>query len=127
MALLLSPSPAASAESVGQPWTEEDIEALAVTLSGECYDEEPEDKRRVCEVVLNRVSTGFGNTIQDVLSAPKQFEGYWSQSRPASLDDYAIAEESIKDWYSNGCRPLSKWLFFESGEGHKNRFYAELK
>lgn len=126
LALLLA-SPTAIAEQNRPPWTEEDIEALAMTLSGECYDGEPEDKRRVCEVVLNRVSAGFGGTIQDVLSEPNQFEGYWSQSRPVSLDDYVIAEESIKDWYSNGCRPLSPWLFFESGDGHANEFYAELK
>ena len=44
-------------------WSEEDLQAMALTLAGECYDDKEDDKRKVCEVILNRVSVGqFGGT-----------------------------------------------------------------
>ena len=50
---------------------------MALTLAGECYDHKTQDKRRVCEVVLNRVSDGrFGSSIMEVLTAKSQFAGY---------------------------------------------------
>ena len=49
---------------------------MALTLAGECYDHKTQDKRRVCEVVLNRVSDGrFGSSIMEVLTAKNQFAG----------------------------------------------------
>ena len=56
---------------------------MALTLAGECYDDKGEDKRKVCEVILNRVSDGRfgGTTVIEVVSAENQFNGYWHQSR----------------------------------------------
>lgn len=105
-------------------WTDEELQAMALTLAGECYDDKELDKRRVCEVILNRVSDGRfgGNTIIEVLSAKNQFSGYWTQSRPVSENDLAIAEQALRDWYDNGCEPLSEYLFFSAGENRENSF-----
>ncbi len=108
-------------------WTQEELDAVARTLAGECYDDKEHDKRLVCEVILNRVSDGgFGNTVIDVLTAKYQFAGYWSQSRPVSENDYAVAEQALKDWYANGCQPLSEYLFFAAGPNRENEFRKEF-
>lgn len=109
------------------PWTEDDVYYMALTLSGECYDDEPEDKRKVCEVILNRISDGRfgGDTVYEVVSCDYpciQFSGYWQQSRPISENDREIAEQALRDWYANGCEALSEWLYFSAGPNHKNIF-----
>lgn len=106
-------------------WSEEDLQAMALTLAGECYDDKGEDKRKVCEVILNRVSDGRfgGTTVIEVVSAENQFNGYWHQSRPVSENDLAIAEQTLKDWYNNGCEPLSEYLYFSAGDNRENSFH----
>lgn len=99
---------------------------MALTLSGECYDDKVEDKRKVCEVILNRVSTdGFPDDIVSVLSYPNAFSGYWSQPREVSDNDYKVASEALRDWYDNGCQPLSEYLFFTAGDNRENVFREE--
>lgn len=108
------------------PWTEAELDAMVRTLAGECYDQMVEDKRRVCEVILNRVSDGrFGDSVIEVLSAENQFSGYWTQSRPVSENDYEVAEQALRDWYDNGCKALSEYLFFSAGDGLENVFRSE--
>lgn len=110
-------------ESDEPQWTDEELQAMALTLAGECYDDKELDKRRVCEVILNRVSDGrFGDSIIEVLSAKNQFSGYWTQSRPVTENDLAVAEQALRDWYDNGCEPLSEYLFFSAGENRENTF-----
>ncbi len=105
------------------PWTPDELWIMALTLAGECYDDKENDKRLVCEVILNRVSDGrFGDTIYDVLSAENQFDGYWHQSRPVSDNDLDVAIQALTDWYANDCKPLSKYLFFTAGENRENVF-----
>ena len=105
------------------PWTEAELDAMVRTLAGECYDQMVEDKRRVCEVIRNRVSDGrFGDSVIEVLSAENQFSGYWTQSRPVSENDYEVAEQALRDWYDNGCKALSEYLFFSAGENRENSF-----
>lgn len=109
------------------PWSVEEVEAMALTQAGECYDDKPDDKRLVCEVILNRVSSdGFGDTILDVLTKPNQFDGYWSQSRSVSKNDYEVVVQALKDWYDNDCQPLSEYLFFEAGDNRENEFRKEF-
>ena len=57
-----------SIAKVAQPqWSEIERHAIAKTLAGECYDDKELDKRRVCEVILNRVSNkNFADTILEV-------------------------------------------------------------
>lgn len=115
-------------DALQYPWSEEDVEAMVLTLAGECYDDKPDDKRLVCEVILNRVSSdGFDDTIYGVLTAPNQFDGYWSQSRAVSENDYDIVMQALKDWYGGDCQPLSQWLFFEAGNNRENEFREEFK
>lgn len=110
-----------------RPWSDEDVEAIVLTLAGECYDDKTEDKRLVCEVILNRVSAGCfgGQTVLEVVSSPNQFDGYWRQSRPVSEDDYAVAEDALADWYAIGCQPLSDPLYFVAGDNRENVFRSE--
>lgn len=109
------------------PWSDEDVEAMVLTLAGECYKDKEQDKRLVCEVILNRVSAGNfgGDTVLAVVSAPNQFDGYWRQSRPVSENDYGVAEQALSDWYAGGCQPLSELLYFEAGENRENVFRSE--
>lgn len=105
------------------PWTQEELQALARTLSGECYDDKPEDKRKVCEVILNRVSAGrFGDGIVAVVTAKSQFIGYWNPSRSISANDLEVAERALRDWYAGNCEPLSDYLFFVAGPNRENVF-----
>ena len=108
-------------------WTKAELEAMALTLAGECYDDKEQDKRKVCEVILNRVSSDeFPDSILDVITAPNQFNGYWTQSRPVSENDYEVAEQALWNWYDNDCEPLSQWLFFTAGENRENEFRDEF-
>mgnify|MGYP002543464733 CR=1 FL=1 len=107
-------------------WTDEEIETMVLTLAGECYDDKVQDKRLVCEVILNRVSDGrFGDSVLEVVSAPNQFAGYWEQSRPISDNDYDVASEALNDWYENDCEALSEYLFFVAGDNRENVFRSE--
>ena len=118
-------TPAPTVEEPVYCWTEEDVEAMALTLAGECYDDKPHDKRLVCEVILNRVCKGFEDTPLEVCSAPHQFNGYAHQSRPVSENDYEIVIQTLKDWHDNDYLPLSKWLFFSAGDNRENIFREE--
>ena len=109
-------------------WSRDELYAIAKTLAGECYDDKELDKRRVCEVILNRVSNSkFANTILEVLTTPGAFNGYWRQSRPITENDYAVAEQALRDWYDGGCEPLSEWLFFSVGSKRENVFRSKYR
>ena len=109
-----------------KPFSDEEVEAIVRTLAGECYDDKMADKRKVVEVIVNRVSDGgFGENVIDVVTAKGQFAGYWNQSRPVSESDIQIAEETLTDWYANDCKALSEYLFFSSGPNRENVFRSE--
>lgn len=116
-----------SASSQSPEWTESDLQAIVRTLTGECYDDKEDDKRRVCEVILNRVSAGgFGDTILEVVTAENQFDGYWNPLREASENDLVVAEQTLKDWYENECKMLSEYLFFNAGDNRENEFRSKF-
>jgi len=109
-----------------KPFSDEEVEAIVRTLAGECYNDKMADKRKVVEVIVNRVSDGgFGENVIDVVTAKGQFAGYWNQSRPVSESDIQIAEETLTDWYANDCKALSEYLFFSSGPNRENVFWSE--
>lgn len=109
-----------------EPFTDEEVEAIAKTLAGECYDDKLNDKRLVVEVILNRVSDGrFGESVIEVVSAKGQFIGYWKQSRPVSDSDIEIAKETLREWYKNDCKKLSEYLFFYAGPNRENVFVTQ--
>ncbi|GEM_PF-2063592 len=108
------------------PFSDEEVEVIAKTLAGECYDDKLNDKRLVVEVILNRVANGrFGESVIEVVTAEGQFNGYWKQSRSISDSDIRIAKETLRDWYSNDCKKLSEYLFFCSGPNRENKFRTE--
>lgn len=121
-----TPEPAAPVPeptATPDPWAADDVEAIARTLSGECYDDKLEDKRLVAEVILNRVSDGrWGDTVIEVVTAKNQFHGYWNPSRDVSDTDREIATQTLRDWYANDCAALSEYLFFEAGPNRENVF-----
>lgn len=121
--IIQSAPPAPVQPPIPDPWTDEDVEAVARTLSGECYEDKPNDKRLVAEVILNRTSDGrWGNTVTEVVTAKSQFHGYWKPSRDISDNDREIATEALRDWYTNDCKALSDYLFFEAGPNRENVF-----
>jgi len=104
-----------------------EVELVAKTLRGECYDDQPDDKREVVKVICNRVSApGFGDSIEAVITAPRQFVGYRPGNVPTA-DDYAIAREILTEWYDGGCVPLGEYLFFSSGDDRQNVFRKEWR
>jgi spore germination cell wall hydrolase CwlJ-like protein len=106
-----------------EPFTDEEVEVIAKTLAGECYDDKLNDKRLVVEVILNRVSDGrFGESVIEVVSAKGQFNGYWKQNRPVSDSDIRIAKETLREWYENDCKKLSEYLYFCAGPNKENVF-----
>lgn len=116
-------TPAPEPTVTPDPWTDDEVEAIARTLSGECYEDKLEDKRRVAEVILNRVSNGqWGSTVIEVVTAKGQFHGYWNPSRDISDSDREIATQALRDWYANDCTALSEYLFFEAGPNRENVF-----
>lgn len=114
-------------EEVVEPqtlWSDDELQAIAQTLAGECYEDMEHDKRLVCEVILNRVSDErFAETIIGVLETPGAFQGYWHQSRAVSENDLAVAEQTLQDWHANNCQPLSHFRFFCAGGNRENIFY----
>ena len=114
-------------ETVPQdPWTDEEVEAIARTLSGECYEDKPGDKRLVAEVILNRVADGYwGDTVTEVVTAKSQFHGYWKPSREITDNDREIAIAALCDWYENDKKALSEYLYFEAGPNRENVFRKE--
>ena len=100
----------------------EELEAVAKVLSGECYDDEVEDKINVCWVICNRVEDGnFGDGFIGVLTKKHQFSGYWHQSREVSGNDYAVAKEVLDAYYA-GAEPKHDYLYFTGGTGKTNNF-----
>jgi len=132
-------APASTPEETSEPEPtpplvpEHEIELVAKTLRGECYDNQHDDKREVVKVICNRVSLvrgpdgeRFGDSIEEVITAPRQFQGYRESNVPTA-NDYEIAREVLTEWYENGCQPMGKYLFFSSGSNHRNVFREKFK
>lgn len=107
------------------PYTLDEVHAIALTLAGECYDNQEQDKRNVAWVICNRVTDGrFGEGIIEVVSSTEhaiQFCGYWEQSLPISDNDWEIAEEVLAAYYA-GEEPIHDYLYFTGGTGVTNNF-----
>ncbi len=119
------PAPTEAPEEPVLPYTPEEVHALALTLSGECYDNQEQDKRNVAWVICNRVTDGrFGEGIVGVVSSTEhavQFAGYWVQGRSISENDIEIAGEVLAAYYA-GEEPIHDYLHFTGGTGQTNNF-----
>jgi N-acetylmuramoyl-L-alanine amidase len=80
-----------------------DIEALRLTLFGECRDQLVLGQLAVACVIRNRVKAGhWGSTFKDVCLAPAQFSCWWGAD--ANTDEvYRIAETSFPN-------PQLQWI-----------------
>lgn len=90
--------PAAEAVAVD----EEEVRLLAATAWGEARSEGPEGMRAVSHVIVNRVGSRFGESIETVVRAPKQFSA-WNRGDPnrplvQNPDRYATRGANRETW-----------------------------
>lgn len=106
-------------------YSPEEVYAVALTLAGECYDNQSQDKRNVAWVICNRAKDGrFGEGVIGVVSCTEnavQFHGYWVQGRSVNDNDREIAEEVLAAYYA-GDEPIHDYLYFTGGTGTTNNF-----
>jgi spore germination cell wall hydrolase CwlJ-like protein len=90
----------ATGENTASDAMASEIEAIALTLAGECYDDQPEDKLRVAWVIASRMdSPDYPDTALGVVSDTRwgiQFAGYWKQHRDVTDDDRDIARAVLE-------------------------------
>ena len=60
---------------------EEEVRLLAATAWGESRSEGPDGMRAVAHVIVNRVGSRFGDDLETVIRAPKQFSA-WNRGDP---------------------------------------------
>lgn len=104
---------------------------LAKTVYGEARSSSiPTDqKAAVIWCVLNRVDAGRG-TIEEVITAPKQFEGY-SPEHPVTEELHVLAHDVLNRWQFEhegeaevGRTLPADYLYF-TGDGKANYFTKE--
>ena len=128
-AILLAASTIFTPVSTWSP-ADEDVEAIARTLYGECRGVPTEDeKEAVAWVILNRLDAGYADTVAGVVSAPGQFAGY-SPSHPLWPELGEIAERVLRmhhDEQRGGCvdRVLGPEYLWFSGDGVRIWFRCE--
>lgn len=91
-----------------------EAEYIAKVLYGTAINHADSDKRAVVWCILNRVEHySHPNTIAEVCEQPKQWMGY-SDSNPVLEENYNLALEELKIWYSGGHRPMSNEYIYLS-------------
>jgi len=113
------------------PFTEREAEILAKTVWGEARGLSTEEQRLVIWTVLQRVDDNrWGNTIEAVITAPRQFNGY-RERNPVTPEIHALVVQELTDWH-NGENPPTHELFapnapyfFFDGDG-KNNWFREV-
>lgn len=109
-------------------YTENDIELLCKMVYGEARGCAEEEQALTVWTVLNRLDDGrFGNTIEYIITAPRQFIGY-NEAHPVTDDIRTVVETALKAWAAGDdaptCPPYaetSDYLYF-SGSGRHNYF-----
>ena len=110
--------------------TEEELIMLAKTIYGEANGLGMYERSLVCWCILNRADSGIygGNTIKEVILAPKQFAGY-KASHPVTDENVALAKDVIARWANesnfigDSGRTLPKDYTYFYGDGKENHFY----
>lgn len=91
-----------------------EAEYIAKVLYGTAINHAESDKRAVVWCILNRVEHySHPNTIAEVCEQPKQWMGY-SNSNPVLTENYDLALEELKIWYSGGHRPMTNEYIYLS-------------
>ncbi|MDR3149669.1 MAG: hypothetical protein LBT88_06645 [Oscillospiraceae bacterium] len=96
---------------------ETEVVTVARMLSGEEYDHETDNKRKIAEIACNRVSAGLSATIVEAVEEPLQFAGYWNPSRGISPSDISVAYDVLTEWYEGGKQAFGDELFFDHIDG----------
>lgn len=115
--------------------TRDEVYCLSKVVHGEASICSPEVKACVAWVVLNRVDdSSYPDTIREVVSEGKQFQGFWRESDTVPTEEEReMCYEIIKAWknYDDRYRSIpSDYLYF-MGDGNTNYFtrnyYGNLK
>jgi hypothetical protein len=110
-------------------FTEDEVELLAKTVWGEARGLSIDEQRLVIWTVLQRVDDDnrWGDTIEAVITAPRQFNGY-RERNPVTPEIHALVVQELTDWH-NGENPPTHELFapnapyfFFDGDGTNNWF-----
>lgn len=112
-------------------YTEEDIELIGRTIWGEAEGVKSKAERAaVAWCILNRVDT-YGKTIKEVVTAPKQFQGYRPQGE-CPQQHLDLAADVLARWEAEkyGAKDVGRtlpadYLYF-LGDGRRNHFSIEF-
>ena len=115
-----------------QPWTHEEVAALAKMLWGEARGIPSETEQAACVwCVLNRVNQGYGS-ILEVVTAPSQFLGY-RENNPIDETLLLLSEDVLTRWQreKDGETEVGRvlppdYLWF-SGDSKRNHFRNSYK
>lgn len=129
--VMFSEAPTIPTEVVN-PWTEQEVIALAQMLYGECRGVKSKTEQAACVwCVLNRCDAE-GKSVIEIVTAPRQFHGY-DPTHPVWDDLVALSEDVLSRWYrekdgeeSVGRVLPADYLWF-SGDGERNHFRNEYK
>ena len=112
------------ATSSAASYTDRDVEFLAKTVWGEARGCAPEEQRLVVWTALQRVDAGYGDTIEAVLTAPRQFPGY-RKKNPVCPEIYALCEAEAEKWAQGEepptmepYAPATPYFYFDGRRGH---------
>ena len=84
-----------------------EAEYIAKVIYGTARNHVASDKKAVVWCIINRVEHyAHPNTIAEVCEQPKQWMGY-SSDNPVLTENYDLALEELKTWYSGGHRPMN--------------------
>ncbi len=122
-----SPTPTATPEP---PYSEQDIDMLAKMVWGEARGCAPEEQALCVWTVINRLEDGrFGDTLQEVLTAPHQFAGYKAKY-PITDEIRAVVEDALAAWESGETAPTlppyaktSGYLYFTGARGDDGQLH----
>lgn len=86
---------------------EREAEYIAKVIYGTARSHVDADKKAVIWCILNRVEHyAHPNDVAGVCEQPKQWMGY-SNDNPVLDENYELALNELKTWYSGGHRPMS--------------------
>lgn len=117
-------------EVLPQLYTEKDVELIGRTIWGEAGGVQSKAERAaVAWCILNRVDA-FGQTIEEVVTAPHQFQGYRPEG-DCPEEHFELAEDVLERWAMEkyGVKDVGRVLpadcLYFLGDGKRNHFTNE--
>ena len=127
------PAPEAKVPEEALPATETEQRMIAQTVWAEARGVRTrKEQAAVVWCILNRLDAGgYGSTLEEVVSAPKQFA--WREENPVREDLLELTKDVLRRWqaekegWEDAGRVLpAEYLFFE-GDGRENHFRDKWK